>query len=329
MSTDPLPRRTPHRKRWRPPGTTASSPTWLYHDWEAASYDAKWSISSTTSDASLYAADRFRCAVDDHGGDARWPYGRALGAGLAAAGFSPAQPACRRGVTARGSVTDLCAPAWSAAALRNAEEPRPRRSTGGVARRRADPLRGRDVRRSSSATPCCTTSPILDAGLPRGAAACSQPGGRFVVRGRADPGSATATARFLGGLVLEGHHPRSARLPALASWRRPRGGAFRSRRRAARAGGDRRHPHVRPGRTGSPGPGRGRGRRARGHRGVHGRDARLAGADVRGRRVARAARPSWAMFAYRKLAAAVLAGRPGPVASSSTLPISFVKTIAK
>ena len=40
----------------------------LYHDWEAASYDDKWSISYDER-CITYAADRFRHAA----GDDRWP----------------------------------------------------------------------------------------------------------------------------------------------------------------------------------------------------------------------------------------------------------------
>src|SRR3954454_20662351 len=48
----------------------------LYHDWEAGSYDEKWSISYDERCIS-YAADRFRYAA----GDADWPYGHVLEVG--------------------------------------------------------------------------------------------------------------------------------------------------------------------------------------------------------------------------------------------------------
>ena len=45
----------------------------LYHDWEAGSYDEKWSISYDER-CITYAADRFRYAAGETG----WPYERAL-----------------------------------------------------------------------------------------------------------------------------------------------------------------------------------------------------------------------------------------------------------
>ncbi len=85
----------------------------LYHDWEAASYDDKWSISYDER-CITYAADRFRHAA----GDARWPYGRALELGCGTGFFL--LNLMQAGLTARGSVTDL-SPGMVAAALRNAE----------------------------------------------------------------------------------------------------------------------------------------------------------------------------------------------------------------
>ena len=87
----------------------------LYHDWEAASYDDKWSISYDER-CITYAADRFRHAVGH--GDDRWPYGRALELGCGTGFFL--LNLMQAGLTARGSVTDL-SPGMVAAALRNAE----------------------------------------------------------------------------------------------------------------------------------------------------------------------------------------------------------------
>jgi ubiquinone/menaquinone biosynthesis C-methylase UbiE len=55
----------------------------LYHDWEAASYDAKWSISFDQRCID-YARDRFVAVAGDQG----WPYGRALEIGAGTGFFS-------------------------------------------------------------------------------------------------------------------------------------------------------------------------------------------------------------------------------------------------
>ncbi|HEY0691197.1 MAG TPA: SAM-dependent methyltransferase, partial [Kribbella sp.] len=53
----------------------------LYHDWEASTYDEKWSISYDERCVS-YARDRFT----DIAGSAGWPYGKSLEIG-AGTGF--------------------------------------------------------------------------------------------------------------------------------------------------------------------------------------------------------------------------------------------------
>jgi ubiquinone/menaquinone biosynthesis C-methylase UbiE len=85
----------------------------LYHDWEAGTYDEKWSISYDER-CITYAADRFRHAA----GDAGWPYERALELGCGTGFFL--LNLMQAGVAARGSVTDL-SPGMVQAALRNAE----------------------------------------------------------------------------------------------------------------------------------------------------------------------------------------------------------------
>jgi SAM-dependent methyltransferase len=85
----------------------------LYHDWEAGSYDEKWSISYDER-CITYAADRFRYVAGEDGR----PYGRALELGCGTGFFL--LNLMQAGVATRGSVTDL-SPGMVAAALRNAE----------------------------------------------------------------------------------------------------------------------------------------------------------------------------------------------------------------
>src|ERR1700733_8768426 len=85
----------------------------LYHDWEAGSYDDKWSISYDER-CITYAADRFR-HVAGHGD---WPYGRALELGCGTGFFL--LNLMQAGLATQGSVTDL-SPGMVAAALLNAE----------------------------------------------------------------------------------------------------------------------------------------------------------------------------------------------------------------
>ena len=85
----------------------------VYHDWEADSYDEKWSISYDER-CTTYAADRFRHVA----GDADWPYERALDLGCGTGFFL--LNLMQGGVAERGSVTDL-SPGMVEVALRNAE----------------------------------------------------------------------------------------------------------------------------------------------------------------------------------------------------------------
>ena len=55
----------------------------LYHDWEATTYDEKWSISFDERCIS-YARDRFVAVAGREG----WPYGRALEIGAGTGFFS-------------------------------------------------------------------------------------------------------------------------------------------------------------------------------------------------------------------------------------------------
>ncbi len=85
----------------------------LYHDWEAGTYDEKWSISYDER-CITYATDRFRAAAGDVG-----PYGHALELGSGTGFFL--LNLMQGGVVERGSVTDL-SPGMVEVALRNAEQ---------------------------------------------------------------------------------------------------------------------------------------------------------------------------------------------------------------
>lgn len=84
----------------------------LYHDWEAASYDEKWSISYDRRCID-YAVGRFRLAAGRRG----WPYRRALELGSGTGFFL--LNLIQGGVISSGAVTDL-SPGMVQVALRNA-----------------------------------------------------------------------------------------------------------------------------------------------------------------------------------------------------------------
>lgn len=113
MSSDPAP--TPHataeqvEAAWHDPKLANV----LYHDWEAGTYDEKWSISYDERCID-YAAGRFRAAAPWDGR----PYLRALELGSGTGFFL--LNLMQAGVAERGVVTDL-SPGMVAAATRNAE----------------------------------------------------------------------------------------------------------------------------------------------------------------------------------------------------------------
>ena len=85
----------------------------LYHDWEAASYDAKWSISYDER-CITYATDRFAHVAGRDG----WPYAKALELGCGTGFFLLNLK--QAGVLDEGHVTDL-SPRMVEVARRNAE----------------------------------------------------------------------------------------------------------------------------------------------------------------------------------------------------------------
>jgi ubiquinone/menaquinone biosynthesis C-methylase UbiE len=84
----------------------------LYHDWEATTYDEKWSISFDERCIS-YARDRFAAVAGTDG----WPYGRALEIGAGTGFFS--LNLRQAGVLSQVAVSDL-SPGMVAAAQANA-----------------------------------------------------------------------------------------------------------------------------------------------------------------------------------------------------------------
>jgi SAM-dependent methyltransferase len=86
----------------------------LYHDWEAGTYDEKWSIAYDER-CIAYARDRFAAVAGTEG----WPYARALEVG-AGTGFFLLNLA-QAGVLTEGHVTDL-SPGMVETAARNGRE---------------------------------------------------------------------------------------------------------------------------------------------------------------------------------------------------------------
>jgi SAM-dependent methyltransferase len=85
----------------------------LYHDWEAGTYDEKWSISYDERCID-YAVGRFRAVAGDTG----WPYAHAMELGSGTGFFL--LNLMQGGVAEKGSVTDL-SPGMVQVALNNAE----------------------------------------------------------------------------------------------------------------------------------------------------------------------------------------------------------------
>ncbi|MGA8117225.1 MAG: class I SAM-dependent methyltransferase [Actinocatenispora sp.] len=86
----------------------------LYHDWEADTYDEKWSISYDERCVN-YARDRFSHVAGDDG----WPYGDALELGCGTGFFL--LNLMQAGVVDKGHVTDI-SPGMVEVALRNARQ---------------------------------------------------------------------------------------------------------------------------------------------------------------------------------------------------------------
>ena len=268
----------------------------LYHDWEAASYDDKWSISYDER-CITYAADRFRHARAWRRPVALRPRARA---GLRHR-VLPAQPHAG-GAHRAGSVTDL-SPGMVAAALRNAEN-LGLDVDGRVADAEQIPY--------DDATFDVVVGhavlhhiPDLDAAF-REVLRVLKPGGRFVFAGEPTR-IGDRYARLLGGLTWKAT-TAVTRLPALRAWRRPQTELDESSRAAALEAVVDIHTFD-PAELEALARGAGAADVRVVTEELTRRDARLAGAHVRGRGAAGQARLGLGDVRLPQLAAAVLAGR--------------------
>ena len=220
MSSDPAPNPHATAEQVEAARSDPKLANVLYHDWEAGTYDAKWSISYDER-CIAYAADRFRAVA----GDKRWPYGRALELGCGTGFFL--LNLMQAGVAKTGSVTDL-SPGMVAAALRNAE------GLGlDVDGRVADAERipyDDDTFDLVVGHAVLHHIPDLDTAL-REVLRVLKPGGRFVFAGEPTR-VGDRYARRLGRITW--HAVTSVtRLPALRGWRRPQEELDESSRAAA------------------------------------------------------------------------------------------------
>ena len=114
MSSDPAPRPAATADEVEAAWDDPKLANVLYHDWEASTYDAKWSISYDERCIS-YARDRFAAVAGTDG----WPYGKALELGSGTGFFLLNLK--QAGVLDEGHVTDL-SPGMVEAATSNARE---------------------------------------------------------------------------------------------------------------------------------------------------------------------------------------------------------------
>jgi ubiquinone/menaquinone biosynthesis C-methylase UbiE len=192
----------------------------LYHDWEAGTYDEKWSISFDERCID-YARDRFAHVA----GHAGWPYKTSLELGCGTGFFTLNLKLA--GVIEEGHVTDL-SPGMVEVAQKNA------RSLGfEVQGRVADAERlPYDDNRFDLVIGHAVLHHIPDVELAfREVLRVLKPGGRFVFAGeptRHGDYVARRLSRFTWWATT-----RATRLPALAHWRRPQAELDESSRAAA------------------------------------------------------------------------------------------------
>jgi SAM-dependent methyltransferase len=220
MSGDPAPRPHATVEEVEAARHDAKLANVLYHDWEAGSYDDKWSISYDER-CITYAADRFRLVAGEEG----WPYGRALELGSGTGFFL--LNLMQAGVAGRGSVTDL-SPGMVQAALRNAEH-LGLDVDGRVADAERIPY---DDATFDLVVGHAVLHHIPDVELAlREVLRVLRPGGRFVFAGEPTR-IGDAYARRLGALTWRAT-TAVTRLAPLAGWRRPQAELDESSRAAA------------------------------------------------------------------------------------------------
>jgi ubiquinone/menaquinone biosynthesis C-methylase UbiE len=220
MSTDPAPNPHATAEQVAAARHDRKLANVLYHDWEAGSYDEKWSISYDER-CITYAADRFRLVAGE--GDRPYEHALELGCGT---GFFLLN-LMQAGVAKQGSVTDL-SPGMVQAALRNAE------GLGlDVDGRVADAER---IPYEDATFDLVVGHAVLhhipDVELAlREVLRVLKPGGRFVFAG--EPTTVgDVYARRLGALTWKAA-TTITKLPALQSWRRPQEELDESSRAAA------------------------------------------------------------------------------------------------
>jgi SAM-dependent methyltransferase len=220
MSTDPAPNPHATAEQVAAAQHDRKLANVLYHDWEAGSYDDKWSISYDER-CITYAADRFRLVAGE--GDRPYEHALELGCGT---GFFLLN-LMQAGVAKRGSVTDL-SPGMVQAALRNAD------GLGlDVDGRVADAERiPYEDETFDLVVGHAVLHHIPDVELAlREVLRVLKPGGRFVFAG--EPTTiGDAYARRLGALTWKAA-TTITRLPALRGWRRPQAELDESSRAAA------------------------------------------------------------------------------------------------
>ncbi|KAA0928400.1 class I SAM-dependent methyltransferase [Rhodococcus sp. ANT_H53B] len=197
----------------------------LYHDWEAETYDDKWSISYDERCID-YARGRFDQAVSgDASAQSALPYGRALELGCGTGFFL--LNLMQAGIADKGSVTDL-SPGMVKVALRNAEH-LGLDVDGRVADAETIPY---DDNTFDLVVGHAVLHHIPDVEQSlREVLRVLKPGGRFVFAG--EPTTVgNFYARWLGRITWEAT-TRATKLPFLASWRKPQEELDESSRAAA------------------------------------------------------------------------------------------------
>ncbi len=181
----------------------------LYHDWESATYDDKWSISYDERCIS-YARDRFAHVA----GTAGWPYGDALEVGCGT-GFFLLNLA-QAGVLERGHVTDI-SPGMVEVAKRNAAR-LGMEVEGRIADAESIPY---DDDSFDLVVGHAVLHHIPDVDLAlREVLRVLRPGGRFVFAGEPTR-YGDVVARRLSRLTWWATTELTKKVPALHGWRRP------------------------------------------------------------------------------------------------------------